>query len=278
MRSRTLNLQCVWNCHFLLFFANHFGKTILCFNARPTQTYKPFRYEFFQAFCGYGFVNCPRRVFAVPVSHTRALSHSQRETNARHDGSKKQNQIKPGEEPKKKSFICHAMELNFVVVIIKTDHVHGGFVIFRQLHNFQNENFSHFHHSHKPFRALSISFFHSMGAQNISWVVWIFGVIANAFGFLLSFWVFVCSFSFPHLWMYSNWCWSTSWFRFALQPDSAAFPFSLIPGSWCGLFIFSQIKCTNVVVEKPNWIRRSYLDIIIFQRLFAVCNFVYMSV
>lgn len=34
--------------------------------------------------------------------------------------------------------------------------------------------------------------------------------------------------------------------------------------SQCGLFIFSQIKCTNVVVEKPNWIRRSYLDIIIF--------------
>lgn len=32
----------------------------------------------------------------------------------------------------------------------------------------------------------------------------------------------------------------------------------------------TQIKCTNVAVKKPNWIRRSYLDIIIFNVLFSV--------
>lgn len=36
------------------------------------------------------------------------------------------------------------------------------------------------------------------------------------------------------------------------------------PSARRGRFIFSQIKCTNVVVEKLNWIRRSYLDMIIF--------------
>lgn len=84
------------------------------------------------------FWNCPRCMSSFHTRLFRTIASSKRVW-----GDMIATKTKPNiTGSKKKSFIFHAMELNFVVVIIKTDHVHDGLLSFASC-NFWNENISH---------------------------------------------------------------------------------------------------------------------------------------
>lgn len=120
----------------------------------------------------------------------------------------------------------------------------------------------------------------------------VFEVIPNAFGFLffLSFTSF-CSTMAKLIPFFRNIIPKSMLIQFGFShssterqaPISKLLDFILSLSSFlslfllqCGCFIsdlkhtYIQIKCTNVVVKKPNWIRRLYLDIIIFNVLYGV--------
>lgn len=162
------------------------------------------------------------------------------------------------------------MELNFVVVIIKSDHV-------RCYLQFRNWVFLAFRNL--PF---SISFcLRSHFECNII----LFSFVRFYFVSLSLFWSFCANVSAARLRMARFHSHFRSHFvlqlvlvrRFRFEFTlslSVSFPFHLSLSRSVhqlgGRFIFSQIKCTNVVVEKLNWIRRSVFGYYHIQRLLGL--------
>lgn len=105
--DRTLNLQCVWNCHFLLFFASIWK---LFHVSTPRTNIRTVFVEFF-AFLWL----CTKLRATVDNSHTNI--HNTMDVVDMMATAKSNPENK---KERKEKFYFHAMELNVVVVIIKT--------------------------------------------------------------------------------------------------------------------------------------------------------------